>query len=233
MPVKRKIAALWVAAVMMVGTATPATGAADWNLVSGQQLTHPSGQRCTFGFNTQNGANRYVLTSGLCAAIGGGTWSGIGGAIGPTLTYALPSYDFGVIRVTSAAAVPTPLVDRHSVGPDVTITGVETPTLGAKVCYSSPYIPFGWGCGRVTGTGQTACYIPECVHGLLRTDLCLDPGAVGAPVVTDPGTGTSVRAVGVITAPTAIGDDCAHGGSTYVQPIGRALGLYGLTLLTG
>ncbi|TQM78707.1 streptogrisin B/streptogrisin C [Saccharothrix saharensis] len=197
-----------------------------WDLIGGQPITS-GGTRCTLGFNARSGANRFILSAGHCVATGS-EWHGVGGYIGPAVGSSFPADDYGLIRVASTAAVSTPLIDRHASGPDVTITGSTTPPVGSSVCYSSPVV--GWRCGGVTGLNQTVCYPQGCVSGLIRTSMCPEAGASGAPVVTNPGSGSVVRAVGLVSGGSG---SCTSGGTTWVQPISEPLAVYGLTLHTG
>lgn len=204
---------------------TPA--AASWNLIGGQLIYSTSGARCTLGFNAHSGAGRYVLTAGHCITAGQ-TWYGVGGFIGTTAGYSFPANDYGAIRVQSADALSTPLVDRYTSGSDVTIIGVANPTVGMSVCYSSPAT--GWRCGSITATNQTVCYPEGCIFQVFRMNICAEAGADGAPVVTNPGSGTEVRAVGLIIGGSG---NCSAGGTTFAQPISEVLSVYGLTLYTG
>lgn len=216
---------LTVTAVPSAG-ATPSRAPMAWDLISGQQI-YSGSTRCVLGFNARAGATRYVVTAGHCTSVAG-SWYGAGGYIGPSAGSSFPGNDYGLIQVASAAALSTPLVDRYSSGADVTITGVATPPVGSSVCYSSPIA--GWRCGSVLGINQTVCYPEGCVTGLIRTSMCPDPGSSGAPVVTNPGSGTTVRAIGLVAGGSG---SCTAGGTTWVQPIGEALAAYGLTLVTG
>jgi hypothetical protein len=230
----------WLAAILLAlglaittvpaASATPPpspTGvAAPWNLISGQ-LLYSGSVRCVLGFNAKAGTTRYIVTAGHCTSAAS-SWSGVGGYIGVSAGSSFPGNDYGLIRVTSAAALSTPLVDRWSSGADVTITGATTPPIGSGVCYSSPIA--GWRCGSVQGLNQTVCYAEGCVSGLIRTSMCPDLGSSGAPVVTNPGSGTTVRAVGLVIGGSG---NCTVGGTTYVQPIAEPLAAYGLTLVTG
>ncbi|MFJ6671306.1 S1 family peptidase [Actinosynnema sp. NPDC091369] len=197
-----------------------------WDLIGGQTITS-GGTRCTVGFNARSGANRFIVSAGHCVATGS-EWYGSGGYIGPAVGSSFPTNDYGLIRVASTAAVSTPLVDRYGSGTDVTITGHATPPVGSSVCYSSPVV--GWRCGGVTGLNQTVCYPQGCVSGLIRTSMCPEAGTSGAPVVTNPGSGTAVRAVGLVSGGSGT---CTSGGTTWVQPIAEPLSAYGLTLYTG
>ncbi len=226
--VPRWLWAVLLAAGVALTTATPASAAEPaWNLISGQEIHSATGARCTLGFNARSGTTRYVLSAGHCISAGS-SWYGVGGYIGPAAGSSFPGNDYGRIRVDSAAAMSTPLVDRYTSGSDVTITGVASPAVGSSVCYSSPLT--GWRCGNVTGVNQTVCYPEGCVYQLIRTNLCPEVGTAGAPVVTNPGSGNTVRAVGLIAGGSG---NCTSGGTTFVQPISEALAAYGLTLYTG
>ncbi len=198
-----------------------------WDLVGGQPI-HSGGIRCTLGFNARSGANRFVLSAGHCVGAGS-EWHGVGGHIGPRVASSFPTNDYGLIRVTSTAAVSTALVGRHGSGPDVTVIGFTTPPVGSSICYSSPVA--GWRCGTVTGINQAVCYPQGCVSGLIRANLCPESGASGAPVVTDPGSGAAVRAVGLLSSGS--GSCSSGGGTTWIQPIAEPLSVYGLALFAG
>jgi hypothetical protein len=198
-----------------------------WDLISGQEIRSATGTRCTLGFNARSSAARYVLSAGHCVSAGS-SWYGVGGYIGPAVGSSFPTNDYGLIQVTSVAAVSTPLVDRYTSGSDVTITGTAGASPGMSVCYSSPVT--GWRCGSVIGVNQTVCYPQGCVYQMIRTNLCPEPGTSGAPVVTNPGAGTTVRAIGLMGGGAG---NCTSGGTSWVQPIGEVLSAYGLTLYTG
>lgn len=241
--VLRRAGAALLAAGLALTTATPASGtpagvstaasptasptaSAAWDLISGQEIHNGSGARCTLGFNAHAGTARALVTAGHCLGTGGG-WYGSGGYIGPEGGWSFPGNDYGMIRVTSPDATSTPLVDRYTSGGDVTIIGVKDPSVGMSVCYSSPVT--GWRCGSISGVNQTVCDAQGCVQ-VASSDMCSEPGTSGAPVVTNPGSGTTVHAVGIITGGSG---NCAVGGTTWIQPLSEALTAYGLTLYTG
>ena len=196
-----------------------------WNLIGGQAIT-TGGSRCSLGFNARSGTTRYVITAGHCTNLGG-TWSGVGGTIGPVAGSSFPGNDYGIIRVSSTSAVSTALVDRYSSGSDVTVTGAASASVNMAVCRSGSTT--GWHCGTVLGTNQTVCYPQGCVGGLIRTNVCAEPGDSGGSLVTRPTT-TTVRAVGMTSGGSG---NCSSGGTTYFQPVTEALSVYGLTLYTG
>lgn len=198
-----------------------------WNIIGGQAIRTSSGSRCSAGFNARAGSTRYVVTAGHCTDIGG-TWSGSGGTIGTAAVSSFPTSDYGLIRVSSTAAVSTPLVDRYSSGSDVTVTGAATATTGMAVCRSGSTT--GWRCGSVNATNTTVCYPQGCVGQMIRTNVCAEPGDSGGSLVTNPGSGSTVRAVGLTSGGSG---NCRTGGTTFFQPVTEALSAGGATLVTG
>jgi len=195
-----------------------------WNLIGGQAIT-TGGSRCSLGFNVQGGSvGRGIITAGHCTNIGT-SWSGTGGTIGTRSGTSFPTNDYGIIRVTSASAVSTALVDRYSAGADVAVTGSVTATNGLAVCRSGSTT--GWHCGSVTGVNQTVCYAEGCVYQMIRTNVCAEPGDSGGSLVTNTG---ARRAVGLTSGGSG---NCSAGGTTYYQPVPEVLSTYGVSLVTG
>lgn len=199
-----------------------------WNLIGGQAITTSAGSRCSLGFNARSSSGaRYVIDAGHCTNLGG-TWSGSGGTIGTVAGSSFPGNDFGAIRVSSSAAVQTGLVDRYSAGSDVRVTGARSASTGLAVCRSGSTT--GWHCGSVTGTNQTVCYPQGCVFQMIRTNVCAEPGDSGGSLVTNPGSGSTVQAVGLTSGGSG---NCSSGGTTFFQPITEPLSVWGLSLVTG
>jgi streptogrisin C len=199
-----------------------------WNVIGGAAITTTSGSRCSAGFNARNSSGaRFVITAGHCTNLGG-TWSGTGGTLGSVAGSSFPTNDYGRINVSQAAAVSTNLVDRYSSGSDVTVTGSSGGTVGAAVCRSGSTT--GWRCGTITGLNQTVTYSQGSVHQMIRTNACAQPGDSGGSLVTNPGSGTRVTALGMTSGGSG---NCSVGGTTFFQPVNEALSVYGLTLFTG
>jgi streptogrisin C len=119
-----------------------------WNIIGGQ-LIQGSGNRCSVGFNARSLAGvRYVITAGHCTNRSA-SWTGAGGTIGTVAGSSYPGNDYGVIRVTSPSAASTALVDRYSVGGDVSVAGSIPSLIGTSVCRSGSTTAYR--CGTVTG----------------------------------------------------------------------------------
>ena len=206
-------------------TAKPQT---YWNLVGGQAIRTSSGSRCSLGFNARSSSGaRYVITAGHCTNLGG-TWSGSGGTIGGVAASSFPTNDYGVIRVSSSAAVSTARVDRYSAGGDVTVAGSQAAGTGAAVCRSGSTT--GWHCGSISSTNATVCYSQGCVYQTIRTNVCAEPGDSGGSLVTNPGSGSRVQAQGMTSGGSG---NCRTGGTTYYQKVNEPLSRYGLSLYRG
>ncbi|WP_243867250.1 S1 family peptidase [Actinophytocola oryzae] len=199
-----------------------------WNVIGGQAITTTSGSRCSAGFNARSSSGaRYIIDAGHCGNLGG-TWSGPGGTLGTVAGSSFPGNDYSAIRVSSTSATSTALVDRYSSGSDVTVSGSSGGSVGAAVCRSGSTT--GWHCGTINALNTTVTYSQGSVGQMIRTNVCAEPGDSGGSLVTSPGSGTRVTALGMTSGGSG---NCSSGGTTYFQPVNEALSAYGLTLYTG
>jgi streptogrisin C len=196
-----------------------------WSIIGGQAISGGSA-RCSAGFSARSAALvRYVITAGHCTNLGG-TWSGSGGVLGTVSGTSYPTNDFGVIRVTSASATSTALVDRYTSGGDVNVKGSIPAAVGAQVCRSGSTT--GWRCGTVQALNQTVNYGGgNVVSGLTRTNACAEPGDSGGAFVSNPVL-SIVQAQGVTSGGSG---NCTTGGTTYFQPVNEILSYFHLTLV--
>ena len=109
----------------------------DSNLIGGQAIFNAT-SRCSIGFNARLGGTRYVLTAGHCTDLAGTTWRQDATTFGSTATSSFPGDDYGTIRVTNAAALSTPLVDRYSAGDDVSVAGSTAVAVGERCAAPEP-----------------------------------------------------------------------------------------------
>jgi streptogrisin C len=170
-----------------------------------------------------------VLTAGHCTRVGA-NWSGVGGTLGTTAGTSYPGNDYAIIRVTSASAASTALVDQYSSGSDVSILGFLPSLIGTRVCRSGSTT--GWRCGTVQALNQSVNYADgNVVSGLTRTNACAEPGDSGGAFVSQPALGISkVQAQGMTSGGSG---NCTSGGTTFFQPVAEALLVYGVTLYLG
>ncbi|WAZ26193.1 trypsin-like serine protease [Streptomyces cinnabarinus] len=185
-------------------------------LVSGGDGVHGSGLRCSAGVNVRSGTTYYFVTAGHCADATS-TWytsSALTTAIGPTVSSSFPGDDFGVVRYANTA-VPHP----GTIG-TVDITGTATAYVGQSVCRRGATT--GVRCGVVTGLNATVNYGDgSIVHGLIRTNICAEPGDSGGPLYAGD------KVIGILSGGSG---NCTTGGTTYYQPIQEVLSGQGLSV---
>jgi hypothetical protein len=94
-----------------------------------------------------------------------------------------------------------------------------SPVVGQTVCYSSPVS--GVHCGSVIGVNATVNFPQGTVSGMIRTNICAEPGDSGAPLFS------GNTALGILSGGSG---NCTAGGDTFFQPITEALSTFGVTI---
>ncbi|MBO3088197.1 S1 family peptidase [Cellulomonas dongxiuzhuiae] len=168
--------------------------------------------RCSVGFAVQGG----FVTAGHCGAVGASTTSPSGTFRGSSF----PGNDYAWVQV-AAGNTPRGLVNNYS-GGTVRVTGSQQAAVGAYVCRSGSTT--GWRCGTVQAYNSTVRYSQGSVSGLIRTNVCAEPGDSGGSLVA------GTQAQGVTSGGSG---NCRYGGTTYFQPVNEILQAYGLRLVTG
>lgn len=167
--------------------------------------------RCSIGFAVTGG----FVTAGHCGRTGAATTT-------PTGTFAgssFPGNDYAWVRV-AAGETPVGAVNNYS-GGRVAVAGSTPTTVGATVCRSGSTT--GWRCGSVQAFNATVNYAQGSVSGLIRTNVCAEPGDSGGSLIA------GNQAQGLTSGGSG---NCSTGGTTYFQPVNEALSAYGLTLVT-
>ncbi|MEV4120028.1 S1 family peptidase [Micromonospora sp. NPDC049645] len=189
-------------------------------LIAGGQAIYGSGTRCSLGANARSGSTYYVITAGHCTTAAA-TWyadSAQTTVLGTRTATSYPTNDYGLIRYTGRLAHPSAVYTYPGL---VTINGPGNAYIGQAVCRSGSTT--GVRCGTVTGLNQTVNYSTGVIYGLIRTNICAEPGDSGGPLYVA-STGTIL---GILSGGTG---NCTAGGTTYYQPIAEVLAAYGLTL---
>ncbi|MDT9695294.1 S1 family peptidase [Streptomyces sp. P17] len=185
-------------------------------LLSGGDGVYAAGLRCSAGVNVRSGSTYYFVTAGHCTDTTS-TWyttSAQTTAIGPTTSSSFPGDDFGVVRYANTA-VPHP----GTIG-TVDVTGTATAYVGQSVCRRGATT--GVRCGVVTALNATVNYGGgEIVYGLIRTNICAEPGDSGGPLYAGD------KVIGVLSGGSG---NCTTGGTTYCQPIQEVLAVHGLSV---
>ncbi|MFI0407439.1 S1 family peptidase [Actinomadura sp. 3N508] len=179
----------------------------------GGDAIHTAGTRCTLGFNLRKGDAYFFLTAGHCARAGG-TWTDASGrTLGVTGGSSFPGNDYGIVRYASPPQDTQGGVRAH--GEFYDITGVTIPQVGRPVTLTAPS---GTRTGLVRGLNRTVNHPEGSVGGLIHIAVCSQPGDSGAPVFADH------LAIGIVVG----AEGRCPGGTSFVQPIGEPLDVYGL-----
>ncbi|MFF9686843.1 S1 family peptidase [Streptomyces sp. NPDC014623] len=185
-------------------------------LISGGDPVYASSWRCSLGFNVRSGSTYYFLTAGHCTE-GADTWWADPAhttVLGTTEGSSFPVNDYGIVRYTNDS-VPKP----GTVGSQ-DITGAANATVGMSVTRRGSTT--GIRSGTVTGLNATVNYgNGDIVHGMIRTNLCAEPGDSGGPLHSGP------RAIGLTSGGSG---NCTTGGTTFFQPVTEALSAYGVNV---
>ncbi len=190
--------------------------------INGAQPILSTGGRCSAGFNVTNGTNDFILTAGHCGPTGS-TWFADNQAkqqVGRTVNSSFPGGDFSLVQYASGKAGAGADVVAIGDGNGVRITGTGDAAVGQRVFRSGS--TSGLRDGEVTGLDATVNYPEGSVSGLIETNVCAEPGDSGGPMFSD----------GIALGITSGGSgDCTTGGTTFFQPVTRALAQLGVQLI--
>ncbi|MGF1662736.1 MAG: S1 family peptidase [Kineosporiaceae bacterium] len=173
--------------------------------------------RCSAGFNLVSGSTYYLLTAGHCS---GDTWYDDGVAIGTTVAESFPGDDYKLIQITNVSGVnPQGTVLYNSGTFDVSTAG--SPPVGTTVCRTGSTT--GTRCGTIQAYNATVTYQEGSVSGLVRTNVCAEPGDSGGPLFASGGVAVGITSGG--------NGNCTSGGTTYFQTVSEVTSGFGLSVL--
>ncbi|GAA4688044.1 S1 family peptidase [Streptomyces chumphonensis] len=179
-------------------------------LLSAGDRIYGNGHRCSLGFNVRSGGTYYFLTAGHCGNAVDYWYTDPGGStpIGPTIHSSFPGDDYALVRYDNPALDhPGGFVAADPyVGQSVTRTGSTTGTHSGTVTALNVTVNYG-----SAGT----------VHGLIRTNVCAEPGDSGGPLYQ------GNKALGITSGGSG---NCRSGGTTFYQPVTEALKRYKVSL---
>jgi len=189
--------------------------------VNGAQPIFSTAGRCSAGFNVTNGQNEFILTAGHCGPPGSIWFADNQGTtqVGRTITTNFPGSDFSLIQYDSGKATAGDNVVAIGGGKGVRVTAADDPVVGQRVFRSGS--TSGLHDGEVTGLNASVNYPEGTVTGLIETTVCAEPGDSGGPLFSE----------GVALGVTSGGNgDCTSGGTTFFQPITKAMTALGVQL---
>ncbi|WP_431986910.1 S1 family peptidase [Streptomyces griseoflavus] len=170
--------------------------------------------RCSAGFNVTDGKREFILTAGHCGPEGSVWFADNGGKqeVGTTIGGSFPGDDYSLIEYAGGRAGEGAGVVAIGDGKGVRITGVADPTVGQRIFRSGS--TSGLRDGEVTALDATVNYPEGTVSGLIESDVCAEPGDSGGPMFSE----------GIALGVTSGGSgDCRTGGTTFFQPLTKAL----------
>ena len=186
-------------------------------LITGGDAIYTGGARCSLGFNVLRGSTAYVLTAGHCTNIGA-TWTGASGqVIGNRVGSWFPGNDFGLIQYAGGWTRPG-AVNLYN-GTQQDIANAANPVVGQTVGRSGSTT--GLHRGTVTGLNATVNYSQGTVTGMIRTNVCAEPGDSGGSLFA------GNTALGLTSGGSG---NCSSGGETFFQPVVEALNNYGVSI---
>lgn len=138
--------------------------------------------------------------------------------LGQVVGDSFPGNDFAIVRYSTTPTDTQGVVNLHN-GTVQDITGAANPTVGLAACASGSTT--GVHCGQVNGLNYTVSLPNGSLTGLIRTNICSEPGDSGGPLYAG-STGLGLNSVG--------SGNCTSGGTTFFQPLVEALNTYGATV---
>lgn len=190
------------------------TGGTFTTRLNGAQPILSTAGRCSAGFNVTDGDREFILTAGHCGPDGSVWFADNQGRqeVGTTVGGSFPGDDYSLIEYAGGRAGEGAGVVAVGDGKGVRITGVADPTVGQRIFRSGS--TSGLRDGEVTALNATVNYPEGTVSGLVESDVCAEPGDSGGPMFSE----------GIALGVTSGGSgDCDTGGTTFFQPVTKAL----------
>jgi len=186
-----------------------------FDVVGGEPFLISEGGRCSIGFSVVGG----FVTAGHCGTPGNTTVGFNRELQGIFRESSFPGDDFAFVEVNGDWE-PQPIVNDFD-GGAVTVAGSAEAPVGASICRSGSTT--GARCGVILAKNATVRYPEGVVTGMVRTDVCAEPGDSGGSWISGD------QAQGITSGGSG---DCVIGGTTFFQPINEVLETHDLTLVT-
>ena len=200
---------------------------------AGGQAIYTGFIQCSLGFNVRSGRTYYFLTAGHCTNDGSDWYGGaktdgtsVQSFLGTRTGSSFPGNDYGIVQYAGAPGdgldyPPVGYVYQFRTGADRVqdIKEAGDPVVGQSVTRSGS--TSGVHTGTVTALDQTVNYAEGTVTGMIKTNVCAEPGDSGGSLYA----GTT--ALGLTSGGNG---DCRSGGTTFFQPVTEALNAYGVSV---
>jgi len=186
-------------------------------LGGGEAIWAQGGGRCSLGFSVRSGSSYSFLTAGHCTDVAS-TWyedSGRSVLAGTNGRGSFPGDDYGIVSTPGPGYGDVDLYNGSY--RDITTSG--NAYVGQRVLRSGSTTGL-WG-GKVGALNATVNYADGPVYGLIRTNVCAEPGDSGGSLFA------GSTALGLTSGGSG---NCRTGGTTYFQPVTEALSVYGVSV---
>ncbi|RJL34509.1 hypothetical protein D5H75_08855 [Bailinhaonella thermotolerans] len=194
------------------GAAAPS---AVYDVRGGDQFFVNTTGRCVIGFSVTGG----YVTAGACGRAGDVTQGHNRVAQGVFRSSSWPNPGSAYVAVNSSW-IPRGVVNRHD-GTTAPVRGGTPAPVGSAACRSGPVT--GWHCGVIQARNVTVTFPQGTLYGLIRTNICAEPGEIGSPLIAGD------QAQGILIAASG---NCSSGGTSFYLPIPEILARHGVGLIT-
>jgi streptogrisin D len=195
-------------------------GVYSTRISGGQAIYAGGGGRCSLGFNVRNSAGTYsFVTAGHCTNIASSWYSNSSqtSLLGTRTGTSFPTNDYGIVRHSSSGNAAGNVYLYNGTYRDITGSGNAFVGQSAQRSGSTT----GLRSGSVTALNATVNYAEGSVYGMIRTNICAEPGDSGGSLFSG-GTALGLTSGG--------SGNCSFGGTTFFQPVTEALGVYGVSV---
>ncbi|MCM0676554.1 S1 family peptidase [Micromonospora phytophila] len=196
-------------------------GVLSTRISGGQAIYAGGGGRCSLGFNVRNSSGvKYFITAGHCTNISSSWYSNSAQTayLGARSGTSFPGNDYGIVRYSNQTTTQPGNVSLYN-GSFQDITSAGNAFVGQSVRRSGSTT--GLRSGSVTALNATVNYAEGSVSGLIRTNVCAEPGDSGGSLFA----GTT--ALGLTSGGSG---NCSSGGTTFFQPVPEVLSRYGVSV---
>ncbi|MEV0724591.1 S1 family peptidase [Micromonospora purpureochromogenes] len=195
-------------------------GVLSTRISGGQAIYAGGGGRCSLGFNVRAGSTYYFITAGHCTNISSSWYSNSAqtSLLGSRYGTSFPGNDYGIVRYSNQTTVQPGNVYLYN-GSYRDITGSGNAYVGQSVQRSGSTT--GLRSGSVTALNATVNYAEGSVSGLIRTNVCAEPGDSGGSLFA------GSTALGLTSGGSG---NCSSGGTTFFQPVTEVLSRYGVSV---
>jgi streptogrisin D len=194
------------------------SGALTRRLAGGDAI-YGGGYRCSLGFNVVKGGTYYFLTAGHCGNLAS-TWytnSSLTTVAGTRAGSSFPGNDYALVRYTGSVSHPGTVDLYNGTSQDIRTAGNAYVGETVRRSGSTTHVHSG----SVQALNATVNYAQGRVYGLIKTNVCAEPGDSGGALFA----GTT--ALGLTSGGSG---NCTSGGTTYFQPVTEPLSVYGVSV---